>query len=136
MNHSRLWAAAAIIAFLIIAGFVFSVPHTREVAQVSPSSAVVTVPPVALHDVFRKGMHTITGSVEAPNACTTVAVQASLQGNASSTESILVAVSLSSSTGVCLQLPTTLTFSTAIAAPAHLPLSATVNGAAASTTSS
>ena len=136
MNHTRLWAAAAIIAFLILAGFVFSAPHTHDVAQAPASSAAATVPSVTLHDVYKKGMHTITGSIEAPNACAVVTAQANPLDDASTTVGIQVAVSLSTDTNVCLQVPTTMSFSTTIAAPAHLPLSATVNGAAASTTAS
>lgn len=135
MSHTRLWVAAAIIAFIIIAGFAFSVPHTRDAARVSVSEGVPTVPLVTLHDVFKKGLHTITGSLLAPNACTTLTARASLRGDASSTESILIALSMPSDVGVCLELPTRVNFSTTIAAPARVPLSATVNGFAASTTS-
>lgn len=135
MNYRRLWVAAAIIAFIIIAGFAFSVPHTRDAARVSVSESAPTVPLVTLHDVFKKGMHTITGSLLAPNACTIVTAHASLQGDASSTESIHVVLSMPSDVGVCLELPTRVNFSTTIAAPARLPLTATVNGSAASTTS-
>ena len=142
MNYRRLWVAAAIIAFIIIAGFVFSVPHTRDAARVPVSESVSVVPLVTLHDAFKKGVHTITGSLLAPNAGTTVTARAALQGDASSTESlpaqagIRVALSMPSDAGVCLELPTRVNFSATIAAPARLPLTATVNGFAASTTSS
>lgn len=136
MSHKRLWISATIIAFAIIAGFVFSVPHTRDIPRAPESPKVTVVPPVTLHDAFKKGMHTIIGSVEVPNACTNVTATASLVGDASSTQNIVVAISMPSDSGVCLELPTRMTFSTTIAAPAHLPLSATVNGMAATTTSS
>jgi hypothetical protein len=136
MSHKRLWVVAGIIAFIIVGGFVFSVPHTRDVARISVSEGVTAVPLVTLHDVFKKGTHTITGSLLAPDACTTLTARASLQGDASSTESIQVALSMPSNAGVCLELPTRMNFSTTIIAPAQVPLSATVNGIAATTTSS
>lgn len=132
-HHQRLWVAAAIIAAIIIAGFLFSVPHTRDIAT-TPASPGPTTPSVALRDVFRKGIHTITGSVEAPNACATVAAQANLEGDTPETRRIVVAVSLEEGKGVCLELPTRVNFSTTLAAPAQIPLTATVNDVAASTT--
>lgn len=136
MNQKRLWVSATIIALIVLVGFVLSVPHTRDIPGTSASgTAVSSVPLVTLRDVFKKGMHTITGSLLAPNACTIVTAHASLQGDASSTESILVALSMPSDVGVCLELPTRVNFSTTIAAPARVPLFATVNGSAASTTS-
>lgn len=132
MNHKRLWVAATIIAVVVLAGFVLSVPHTRDIKKVLPVQDEETrTPPVTLHDSFKKGVHTITGSIETPNACANIAAQANLVG-----EGIVVAVSMPADTGVCLQLPTRTTFSTTIAAPAGLPLSATVNGAPATTTAS
>lgn len=136
MNHTRLWIAAGIIAFIIIAGFVFSVPHVRDVARAPVPQAAPIVPTVTLRDTFKKGVHTITGSLETPDACTLVTATTTLEGNASSTESILLALSMPEDTGVCLQLPTRVDFSTTIIAPALLPITATVNGSVASTTSS
>lgn len=135
MNHKRLWVASAIIAAVILVGFVLSVPHTRDVGDISSSQVVApSVPNVSLRDSFKKGVHTITGSVEAPNACASVSAQASLVGDASNASGILVAVSLEKDSGVCLQVPTDISFSTTITAPARLPIIATVNGESATTT--
>ena len=135
MRHSRLWVAAAIIAFFVLVGFVLSVPHTRDVGKFQVNESVATsAPSVTLHDSFRKGLHTITGSVETPNACATVTAQASLSGEASSTNGILVELAISDDTGVCLQVPTRVNFTTTINASADLPITATVNGGAATTT--
>ncbi len=136
MSHTRLWIAATIIAFLIVVSFVFSVPHTRDIVREPAPPSATTVPLVTLRDAFKKGLHTIIGSVEAPNACTIVTAQANLQGDASSTQSIQVALSMPVDTNVCLQLPTHMNFSTTITAPAQIPITATVNGSAATTTSS
>jgi len=134
MNHTRLWAAAAIIAAVLFLGFALSVPHTRDVAEAPTTAETTNVPSVSLRDVFKKGTHTITGSIKAPNACTVVTATATAVGNASSTERIHIDISMAEDQGVCLQLPTTENFSTTIAAPANLPLRATVNGEEATTT--
>ncbi len=132
MSHQRLWVAATIIALFIIIGFVLSVPHTRDVAETQvTATASSDVPSVTLRDTFKKGVHTITGSLLAPNACTTVSAQSTLQGSASSTESILVEVSMSNDVGVCLQLPTEVSFQTSLSAPAGLPFTVMVNGSPA-----
>lgn len=137
MNHKRLWVAAAIIAIVIIVGFVLSVPHTRDIGTVGSLQNVATSAPiVSLHDSFKKGVHTITGSIEAPNACASVSAQASLVGDAANASGILVALSLEKDSGVCLQVSTPINFTATISAPARLPITATVNGEAATTTSS
>lgn len=135
VGHMRLWVAAAVIASLIVAGFLLSVPHTRDIVETAkPPASPILPPPVTLHDVFKKGVHTITGSVEARNACTTVTAQASLEGASPEAQNIRVALSLESDAGVCLQMPTRINFSTTLVAPAQLSLIATVNGLAATTT--
>jgi hypothetical protein len=136
MSHLRLWTSAAIIAVIIVVSFMLSVPHTSEVPRPpAPENAAPAVPAITLHDSYKKGVHTITGSLIAPNPCTVATAAASLVG-ASSTPSILVAVTLPEDTGVCLEEPARTTFSATISAKAGLPLHATVNGLAATTTSS
>ena len=134
MKHTRFWIAASIIALVVIIGFALSVPHTRDAQIKKVQNNVAAVPVVSLHDSFKKGTHTITVSIAAPNACTIVSADASVLGDASSTQKILVNIAMPLDVGVCLQLPTTETFSVSITALAHLPISATVNGAVASTT--
>jgi len=137
MNQMRLWMAASIIAIVLIVSFVLSVPHTRDVADTLPlQTATTSVPLITLHDAFKKGVHTITGSVEAPNACTLVIARASVVGDATSTQNIHLAISQSSDAGVCLQLPTRMKFSVTLAAPAELPITVTVNGLSATTSPS
>jgi hypothetical protein len=134
MNHKRFWVAASIIALVVIIGFALSVPHTRDIAQSKKPEDATTMPVVSLHDSFKKGVHTITGSLQMPNACTIVNADATVSGDASSTQKILVDISMPADVGVCLQLPTQANFSVTVSAPAHLPISATVNGILASTT--
>ena len=133
MNYTRFWIAASIIAVIIVVGFIFSVPHTHDVVQTATVQEGSEVPSVTVHDSFKKGVHTITGSFDVPNECTTVSAGAVTSGSASSTEHILVKISMSSNVGVCLQLPSRVTFSTTISAPPNLPLSATINGHEATT---
>jgi hypothetical protein len=135
MNRTRFWVAAGIIACIIVIGFALSVPHTHDVAQTAASqNKTAIVPPVTLHDSFTKGVHTITGSLAATDACAIVTANAEVSGSASSTERILVSISMPADVGVCLQLPTSMNFSATISAPAHLPISATVNGSGTTAT--
>jgi len=133
MNHTRLLFAAAIIGLLLIIGFVLSVPHTSEVTETFSAQHDTLVPSVDLHDSFKKGVHTITGSLEVPNACASVTADATLV-DASNTQNILVTLSLVPDSEMCLEIPTDVRFSTTITAPANLPIQATVNGSVASTT--
>ncbi len=134
MSHTRLWVAASIIALVVIGGFVLSVPHTRDVPKTPAlQSADTGVPSVSVRDLFKKGVHTITGSLLAPNACATVSAQASLQGDASSTTGILIDLMMPNDSGVCLQVPTRVTFEASVSAPASLPITVMVNGALATT---
>ena len=135
MSRTHLWISAGIIALVVFVAFALSVPHTRDVGMKKVQGTAPSVPVVALHDVFKKGVHTISGSIIVPNACTPVSATASLVGDASSTQSILVALTFQSDSGICLQVPTSAAFETTLAAPAKLPIQASVNGAAASTTS-
>ena len=135
MRYSRLWVAASIIAIFIVTGFVLSVPHTRDVDKVLPPPSVApSVPAISLHDSYKKGQHTITGMIEARNACTAVTAEAALLGEASSTTGILVKLSLQEDSGICLQEPTQMNFTTTVSAPAHVPITATINGVTATTT--
>lgn len=131
----RLGAAAVIIACLILGGFVLSVPRARDGVKLPGAEApAMPTPPVTLRDVYKKGTHTISGSLMAPNACMTLNASVQLTGEEPSPQGILVAITLTPNDGVCLQLPTKLAFTTTLAAPADLPLTATVNGAQATTT--
>lgn len=135
MFHKRLWSAAAIIAVVVFIGFVLSVPHTKELpTEKLASDAQTNVPEITLSDSFRKGVHSFTGSVLAPDACTQVQVAASLEGDASSSQRILIALAMPEASGVCLQVPTRVPFNATLAAPQGLPISLTLNGVLATTT--
>lgn len=135
MNHSRLWVVATIIAAVVLVGFVLSVPHTRDLATKSLQKVAEAVPSVSLRDSFKKGVHTLTGSLEVPNVCTAVTARASLTENASGDGGIRVELSFPDDTGVCLQMPTRAAFSATVSAPAKLPITVFVNGSIATTTS-
>ena len=137
MSHSRLVIAAAIIAGLIVLDFVLSVPHTRDaLVPHIVSETPATTPAVALADSFKKGTHTITGSIEAPTPCTSLSADAVPVGTASSTTGILVEIVMPEDTGICLKEPLLMHFSATIVAPPSLPISVTVNGITATTTGS
>lgn len=134
MTHKRLWTAAAIIALVVIGGFLISVPHTRDLKTAAQSEVVSGPPEVAVRDSFKKGIHTLSGSIFVQNACTAVTAQASLIGDASDPSGIALQISYPIDSGVCLQVPTRVSFQTSVSGPARLPLIATVNGVSATTT--
>ncbi len=134
MNQTRLWTVAGIIATVVIVGFVLSVPRVRELPRPTTheSSVATSVPVVTLRDTYKKGVHTLTGSVMAPNACTTVTAEASVEGDASVSQGILLALTLPPDSGICLEVPTSIKFSTTVNAPSGLAVKVTVNGVTAS----
>lgn len=135
MKLSRLWTAAGIIGVVILVMFVLSVPRVSEVqTSVNESVPSIITPVVKISDVYKKGSHTIKGSIVTKDACTTVEVTAAgNNGNASSTE-ILLAIKTLETSGVCLQIPTAIQFVTTVNAPSNLPITVTVNDTLASTT--
>jgi hypothetical protein len=134
MRHIRLRITATIIGCIILAVFLLSAPHTREIVNKESSISIAsTTPVVPLSDSYKKGVHTITGLITAPTVCTTLSVDASLIDR-DSTPSILLTLSLPKDVGICLQRETSLRFSKTITAPANLPIITTVNGVVASTT--
>jgi hypothetical protein len=130
MPHTRLLIAAAIIAVVLVAGFALSVPHTRDVVEEIEISSEEQIPTVTIRDAVKNGVHTITGSLKVPNACTAITAEARLIGE-DGAQSILVTITMPKYTEVCLQMPTTENFSVSIEAPARLPITATVNDATA-----
>ncbi len=135
MNHKSLSAAAILLACVIVIGFLLSVPRVSEAPNAADlQTRGATIPPVTLRDTFKKGVHTLSGSVLAPNACTEVSASATLLSDASSTPGIALALTTSAGDGVCLQLPTAVPFSTSISGVAGVPVVVTVNGSVATTT--
>lgn len=136
MSRSHLWVSTGIIALVIIFAFVLSVPHTRDIFLKQAPVVATSTPVVSIHDVYKKGTHTITGALTVADACIPVTSSAALVGDASSSESVLITLSYQDDTEVCLQVPTSVSFQLTIAAPAGVPIQASVNGETASTTHS
>ncbi len=132
MNHKRLYLAAAIIAGVLVIGFILSVPRVRDGEVPKETVESTILPPVALRDTYKKGTHTITGTVTAPNACATLEATATTTGDPVS--AIVIELTLREEGGICLQASTPLKFSTTVTAPEGLPVSAMVNGVVATTT--
>lgn len=131
MNHTRLWIVSALIACIIVASFLVSILRAQRAEAPGGSLPLATeaVPAaVTVKDVFRKGTHTISGSVVVPDACTTPTTESSLGGEAPDSQSIILDLSYPEDVGVCLQVPTSVSFTTTIAAPAGLPIIVMVNG--------
>lgn len=131
----RLFTSALIIAAVVVLGFVLSVPRAREVSEPAPPAAVSPVPSITLRDSFKNGTHTITGSLIAPDVCTLPTATAAVE-NAPARPAILLAVLLPDDPQVCLAIPTTRSFTVSVEAPEGTPVTATINGLAATTTNS
>lgn len=136
MSHRRLWISAAIITAIVVSGFILFVPHAKDVAQApTATNTAPTIPPITIKDVFKKGVHTISGAIETPNACSTVTAMASTTLDTAGITRIQLHLTITpDEDDVCLQLPAIKNFSTTITAPAGAAITATVNGTAATTT--
>ena len=137
MRHTRLWIVASILASLIIVDFIFSVPHTKDIPAANTAattSASITESVVAVRDVYKKGVHTISGFLDVPTPCTGVQAAASLSDATGTPQRILLALTVSEAVGICLQQTTGVSFSATLTAPAGLPLDAIIDGKSASTT--
>ncbi|MBU6321379.1 MAG: hypothetical protein KGI78_01070 [Patescibacteria group bacterium] len=134
-SNARLILVTAIIAAALVGGFFLLTPHAREVRVASPSPAATAsaTPAITFKDAFKKGVHTFSGTVEAPDACASVSAAASV---ATSTDNprIILDLSMPATEGLCLELPTPVSFSTTFAASSSLPIEVRVNGALATTT--
>ena len=79
MNNMRIWSAAAVIALVLLLGFILSVPHAHDGGSRASATAATSTPVVSVHDTFKKGTHTIKISLAAPDACTSVTGQTSVE---------------------------------------------------------
>jgi|GEM_PF-1124238 len=131
---TRLFVAALIIFGVVIVGFAISVPHTKELTVETKETETRLPPSVTLQDTYKKGVHTYTGTIVAPNACMSATAEATLQGDIPGTESILIDVFMPQDSGVCLMRETPVTFSTTLTAPDALPIKVMVNGEVAAVT--
>ena len=128
----RLTIVAITLALVIFIGFAVSVPRAREVRETELAQESRTVPAVTLEDTYKKGTHTLSGTVTAPDACTTASASATFTSTTDAV--ILLDISMPPTTGICLTVPTGAEFETTIDAPAETQIRVLVNGAAASTT--
>jgi hypothetical protein len=128
MNNLRLWLATGISVVILGIVFFYSVPRTSDIPTESLAFVIeAESPSVELKDVFKAGVHTITGSVEANNACASVSAEAFYEEKETEDAHIRVAVTITPYEGVCLELPTRMNISTKVSAPAKLPLIVSVN---------
>ncbi|MDP2594052.1 MAG: hypothetical protein Q8P36_01815 [bacterium] len=134
-QRRRLWVATLIIAVAVIGGFVLSVPRAREIPESSGSAtATSSIPVVTLRDSFASGVHSITGSLMAPDVCASLTASASIEGPSAQTgERIILALTMPEDLQLCLQIPTKLTFSVSVEAPAEVPIDVFVNDVSATT---
>jgi hypothetical protein len=134
----RVWSAAAVIGAVLIIGFVLSVPEVRDLGtKLDGSTAASSTPMVYVHDVYKKGTHTISAEIQLPDACAIISGEADVTPGSASGTPDLVNLTLSAppDSGICLEEPATTTLSFTAAADADALITASINGNDASTTS-
>ncbi len=128
----RTATAAIIILLVLVIGFVLSVRHTYDAPSETPVATGAVVPAVEYHDKYSKGTHTISGTVVAPTACSSVSADATVVESeaSSSPETIQVALTMPADSGICLTTATEIHFSVSAEAGADAMITVLVNGAA------
>lgn len=134
--NTRLALIALVIVLVLVCGFWLFTPRAPKVPTPAPARAAIaasTTPAVSLTDSYKKGVHTLSGSVMAPDACAQVTATAAFATSTGSQE-IDLELSLPATQGVCLEVPTEAAFKTTVAAPSGLPVVVELNGVIATTT--
>ncbi len=127
----RAWHFLAILLIVVVAAYAFYAYHTSE-GVVPPKAAVKPSATLAsITHAYAKGTHTVSGTVLAPDACTNVNATASF---ASSSDEIRVDIEAPADQGLCLQLPTAVTFSVKASGDSSATAAIYLNGALATTT--
>jgi hypothetical protein len=134
MTARRTVGISALVVIIVLV-FMFSIPSTRTPDQsISTALEVSKAPPIVeMHTAYKNGTHTMTGSLEVPNPCSTVSAESTLENTYP--QKILVLLTTLVDEGTCLQEETAMPFSVAQAAPEETPVRVLVNGIEASTTS-
>jgi hypothetical protein len=134
----RTWIGIAIFVAILLLGFIlFSFKLSEGPAatpEPAPTNAEITN--IQVKDKITKGVHAISGSATVPTACTTLSANSSVIAgeNASSTPVIRIDLSAPLDTGMCLELPTAISFTFSIRADPAASIEVYANGAPASTT--
>lgn len=116
-----------IIAFGI---FVFKITPSPGVPPTTTDAAPVSG--LQFTDTVKKGVHTIRGSAVAPTACTMLS--AAVAAPAGTSTAIRVDLTVPRDEGICLTIPTTLSFSVSVGAPDTSPVQIYINNVLATTT--
>ncbi len=132
-------ALSVFVATILLIGlYALYIPHANLNNETAPLAEITPVPapPVFLKDAYRKGEHTISGSLLAPTACTTLTATANVSPSAASStpETITITLLMPPDTGVCLQQLTKMSFTVSATAAADALFHVLVNGQVASTT--
>jgi hypothetical protein len=129
--------ALGLFVIIAVAVLIVTFPTPHDTAPVAPKPVTVETlakkPVVPVRDIYKKGTHTITGSLDLPNPCSTVSVESMLEGEPP--ERILILLTVLTDEGICVQEKTATPFETSLTAPEGVPLRVLVNGSEASVTS-
>lgn len=122
------------LGVFIIAFAIFALRTTEGPAPASTTASnEAAITNVKVTDTYtsKTGLHTIKGTATVPNACTPLAATTSM--SAASSTVIRVDLSAESGTGVCLELPTQVSFSVTSDAPKDDSVEVYANGGLSAT---
>jgi hypothetical protein len=129
----RIALSVFLASIILVAGFVFSIPHANKDNEIGPSvetKSLSILPTIFIHDTYKKGIHSITGSLAIPTPCMKATTEALVLPHEGSTtpQIIHIEISIPEDAGPCLQLAATSTFSASLSADANVVIEASVNG--------
>ncbi len=131
MTTRRVAGATIIILLVLILGFTLSVPRIQDVAEESETLRTeesVTVPTLTLERSYRRGTHTLTGTLLVDTYCTMVTTEAVVTPEDVSPSVITLKLATEEVAGVCLMLAEERSFSVSIEAPEDSMVEVFVNG--------
>ncbi len=123
----RLVVSIFICIVVITAGiFFFATYEGAQVKEKVPTQATTT-PAVTLKDSFKKGIHTITGTVTVPTPCTEIDANAAVD-SAQNPPVIQVNITTTASEGICLLRAENEAFTLKVTAPESATVVTSVDG--------
>jgi hypothetical protein len=127
---NRTWIGIGGVLLVLIIVFAFFVLRTSEGTMPAKATAPETIQIERIKDVYKKGVHTISGVALVPTACTKIDTVAT-----TTAAGIVVNIASVSDTGMCLELPSEIPFSVTATAPQTATTNVYLNSKLATSTS-
>jgi hypothetical protein len=131
----RTWILVGVFlgVFIIAFGiFVFRITEGPAPVLAPSEGNGAAITNIHYTDSYKKGVHTIRGTATVPTAC--VAFSSTITGPTGSSTAIRIDLTAPTDTGMCLELPTAVSFNGSITADQNVPIAIYANGTLATTT--